>query len=80
MIFGTPPVITNGLVMYLDAGSRQSYPGSGATWTDLSGNGRNMTLTRTGSAGSFPTFNNTNQGIILLMEQVVMDLVLLLQD
>ena len=60
----TPPIVTNGLVMHLDAGSRQSYTSGSTTWNDLSGNSRNITLTRSGSAGSFPTFNNTNQGII----------------
>jgi len=49
-------IVTNGLVLYLDAGSRMSYPGSGTTWTDLSGNSNNGTLT------SGPTYNNTNQG------------------
>ena len=37
-------VVTNGLVLYLDAGNTVSYPGSGTTWTDLSGNGNNGTL------------------------------------
>jgi hypothetical protein len=37
-------IITNGLVLYLDAGNPVSYPGSGTTWTDLSGNGNNGTL------------------------------------
>lgn len=33
-----------GLVMHLDAGDIESYPGSGTVWTDLSGNGSNGTL------------------------------------
>ena len=33
-----------GLVMHLDASNPASYPGSGSTWTDLSGNGSNGTL------------------------------------
>ena len=37
-------IVTNGLVLCLDAGNSKSYPGSGATWTDLSGNGNNGTL------------------------------------
>jgi len=65
MIFGTPPIITNGLLMHLDAGSRMSYTSGSTTWNDLSGNGRTMTLTRSGSAGSFPTFDPTNQGVIV---------------
>ena len=36
--------IQDGLVLYLDAGDLSSYPGSGETWTDLSGNGNNGTL------------------------------------
>ena len=37
-------IITSGLVMHLDAGDVNSYPGSGTTWTDLSGNGNDGTL------------------------------------
>ncbi len=37
-------IVTNGLVISLDAGNPLSYPGSGTTWTDLSGNGNNGTL------------------------------------
>jgi hypothetical protein len=32
-----PRTVTDGLVLALDAGNRKSYPGSGTTWTDLSG-------------------------------------------
>jgi hypothetical protein len=39
-----PRIVTDGLVLALDAGNPKSYPGSGATWTDLSGNGNNGTL------------------------------------
>jgi hypothetical protein len=37
-------VITNGLVMHLDADSPESYPGSGTRWYDLSNNNNNGTL------------------------------------
>jgi hypothetical protein len=37
-------IIQDGLVLNLDAGNSASYPGSGTTWTDLSGNGNNGTL------------------------------------
>ena len=40
----SPRIVTDGLVLALDAGNTKSYPGSGTTWTDLSGNGRNATL------------------------------------
>ena len=32
-----PRIVTDGLVLHLDAGNRKSYPGSGSTWYDLSG-------------------------------------------
>jgi hypothetical protein len=40
----SPRIITDGLVLCLDAANPKSYPGSGTTWTDLSGNGNNGTL------------------------------------
>jgi hypothetical protein len=58
MFYG-PKIITNGLVLYLDAANRNSYPGSGTTWTDLSGNNNNGTLT------NGPTFNASNMGSIV---------------
>ena len=42
-----PRVVTDGLVLALDAGDTNSYPGSGTTWTDLSGNGNNATISGT---------------------------------
>lgn len=40
-----PQIVTNGLVMNLDAADNNSYPGSGATWYDTSGNNNNGTIT-----------------------------------
>jgi hypothetical protein len=40
----TGGIVTDGLVLALDAGVSRSYPGSGTTWTDLSGSGNNGTL------------------------------------
>jgi hypothetical protein len=40
----SPRIVTDGLVLCLDAGNTKSYPGSGTTWTDLSGRGNNGTL------------------------------------
>lgn len=37
-------IITNGLILNLDAGNNSSYNGSGTTWTDISGNSNNGTL------------------------------------
>jgi len=42
--FAGPDIVENGLVLALDAADRNSYPGSGTTWTDLSGNGNNGTM------------------------------------
>lgn len=54
-----PNVVRNGLVLYLDAANTKSYPGSGTTWTDLSGNGRTATLV------NGPMFNSANNGSII---------------
>lgn len=51
-------VVTNGLALCLDAANVRSYPGSGTSWFDLSGNGRTGTLT------NGPTFNSDNLGNI----------------
>ena len=49
----SPKIVTNGLVLYLDAANPKSYPGSGTTWYDLSGNNINLTL----SNASYDTSN-----------------------
>ena len=59
-----PDIIEDGLVLALDAADRNSYPGSGTTWTDLSGNGRNGTLVNgvgyNGSNGGSLSFDGVN--------------------
>lgn len=40
----SPRIVTNGMLLCLDAGNRRSYPGSGTTWSDLSGRNNNGTL------------------------------------
>lgn len=44
IIILTPTIVQNGLFLHLDAGDVDSYPGTGNTWTDLSGNGNNGTI------------------------------------
>ena len=39
-----PNIVQSGLVLSLDAGNVRSYPGSGTTWKDVSGNGNNGSL------------------------------------
>lgn len=41
----SPGIVTDGLVLHLDAGNYQSYPIAGTTLYDLSGRGNNGTLT-----------------------------------
>jgi hypothetical protein len=52
-------IITDGLILYLDAGYKSSYGGSGTTWYDVSGYGNNGTLTNS------PTYNSSNNGSIV---------------
>jgi hypothetical protein len=54
-----PRIVTEGLVLALDAGNTKSYPGSGTTWTDLSGGGNTGTLT------NGPTYSSANGGSIV---------------
>jgi len=55
-----PRIVTNGMVLCLDAANTQSYPGSGTTWTDLSGNGNHVSL-QNGMA-----YNSNNKGYFTL--------------
>tara|TARA_R110000787_G_C13227149_1_gene426825 strand:- start:4 stop:711 length:708 start_codon:yes stop_codon:yes gene_type:complete len=54
----SPLIVTDGLVLCLDAANKKSYSGSGTTWTDRSGNGNNGTLV------NGPTFDSGNGGSI----------------
>lgn len=57
-VFSGPEIVTNGLVLNLDAANIKSYPGSGTVWTDLS---------PTNSVSSLvngPTFLSSNNGVI----------------
>lgn len=53
------PIVTDGLVLHLDAANTKSYPGTGTTWTDLTGNGNDGTLT------NGPTFDSGSNGSIV---------------
>jgi hypothetical protein len=54
-----PSIVTDGLVLNLDAGFVSSYPRTGTTWTDLSGSGN------TGTLINGPTFSSGNGGSIV---------------
>ena len=55
-----PTIVQSGLVLNLDASNPSSYPGSGTTWTDLSGN------SNTGELVNGPTYSSSSGGYIVL--------------
>jgi hypothetical protein len=60
MAFGNGPrIVTDGLVLALDAADRNSYSGSGTTWQNLAGS-------NTGSLTNGPTFSTESGGSIVL--------------
>jgi hypothetical protein len=54
----SPKIVTNGLVMYLDAGNNRSYVSGSANWNDLS------RTNNTGSLINGPTFSSANGGVL----------------
>jgi hypothetical protein len=56
--YGGPDIITDGLVLALDAASERSYPGTGTAWYDLTKESNN------GSLINGPLFSNDNYGVI----------------
>jgi len=55
----SPKIVTDGLVLCLDAANPKSYPGTGTAWTDLSGNGNDATLV------NGPTYSSEDNGSIV---------------
>ncbi len=55
----SPKIVTDGLVLALDAGNTKSYTSGSTTWFDKSGNANNGTLT------NGPTFSSANGGSIV---------------
>ncbi len=55
---GGPDIVTNGLVLYLDAANNRSIVSGSTTWFDLSRNGN------TGSLINGPTYNSANGGVL----------------
>lgn len=64
--FNGPRIVTDGLVLCLDAASSKSYPGSGDTWYDLSNRKNNAQLFNSPSVSSnFFSFNGIDSyGVI----------------
>lgn len=63
-----PPLalVTDGLILHLDASNSSSYPGTGTTWTDLSASGFNATIngaTYSATDGGIFDFDGTNDTV-----------------
>jgi len=58
----TGQLVTDGLVLNLDAAKLDSYPGSGTTWRDISGNNNNGTLT------NGPTFSGIGKQAAIVFD------------
>ena len=62
----SPKIVTDGLILALDAANPKSYPGLGTTWYDLSGNNFDFTLDGSGitwnSSGYFSLANGGATG------------------
>jgi hypothetical protein len=56
-IYGGPDIVTDGLVLHLDAANDKSYSGSGNVWYDLK-NSYDATV-----AGGSPTYRSINGGV-----------------
>lgn len=71
----SPKIVTDGLVLYLDAANPKSYPGTGTTWYDLSGYGEHGTILTgvthdSSNKGSF-NFNGNDQIITTSFNQIL---------
>ena len=62
--FVEPSIVTNGLVLHLDAGNSNSYSGSGNTWNDISGNSNHFDINNvaTHNNDGYFLFNSTLVG------------------
>ena len=56
-------IVRDGLILNLDAAKKDSYPGSGTVWNDISGNGLNAIPTGSG----FPAYNAGNSGNLVFI-------------
>ena len=58
-VAATPSIVSSGLILHLDAGNTDSYPGSGTTWSNLASSSFDGTLT------NGPTFSSDDGGSIV---------------
>ena len=57
------PIVTDGLVLNLDAANRRSFVSGSTVWNDLSGRGNTGTLN--GPTGGLPSYSSANGGSIV---------------
>ena len=70
-IFRGPNIVRDGLTVLLDSRSSRSYPGTGNTWYDLSGNGNNGTLYNfTGPSAGSTSGYDTNTKLMMFDRHV----------
>ena len=58
-----PKIVTDGLVLALDAGSKKSYPGSGTTINNIGSAGGNDSVVNGGPSGDIISLDGTNDWI-----------------
>ena len=66
--FVIPTIVTDNLVMQLDASDTDSYSGSGTTWTDISGNGNDGTISGaswSSTDGGIFDFDGINDSVLI---------------
>ena len=63
LVHSSPKIVTDNLLLYLDAANTKSYPGTGATWTDISSNGNNGTIDGATFNTNVFSFDGTNDDV-----------------
>jgi hypothetical protein len=61
----SPKIVTDGLVLYLDAANTRSYPRTGTTWSDISRGGYTGTLENFNNPSTQTIFDPANGGSII---------------
>ena len=60
-----PRIVTDGLVICLDANAKRSYNGSGSTWTDLVGNGNAAITNAVYNSGGYFTLDGNGDYFVI---------------
>jgi len=59
----SPRIVTNGIVLALDAANAKSYPGSGTAWSDLIGNRQGTLNNSPVFGGNYFSFDGVNENV-----------------